>query len=117
MLCLSVIIESNGGLDRSRFTGITLVSTNQRQPGPVDVVVAPAGDGAAVERSFTDSLKVDDGMLNEAFKFVPSSIQPNGHFIHPVVRLFYYYIYEKKNEASLNSDGLGWRGINGCLKK
>ncbi len=45
-----------------------MVLTNQKRPGLVDVVVAPAGDGAAaVERSFADSSRADDGEKETLF--------------------------------------------------
>lgn len=93
-------------LDRSRFTGITFVSTNQRRPGPVDVVVAPAAAAAAaVERSFTDSSRVDDGEKETLFSInaLKCSPPPPSAVQAATESTAWQRVRKKKEEADVNS--------------
>jgi hypothetical protein len=83
-----------------------LVSTNQRQPGPVDVVVAPAGDGAAaVEWSFVDSSKADDGKKETLFSInaLKCSPPPPPPIQVAIESTAWQKVRKKKEEADVNS--------------
>jgi hypothetical protein len=79
-----------------------LVSTNQRRPGTVDVVVAPA---AAVEPSFTDSSRADDGEKETLFSINAwkCSPPPPAAVQAATESTAWQRVRKKKEEADVNS--------------
>ncbi len=83
-----------------------MVSTNQRRPGPVDVVVALAGDGdAVVERSFADSSRADDREKETLFSInaLKCSPPPPPAVQAATESTTWQRVRKKKEEADVNS--------------
>jgi hypothetical protein len=97
-----------------------MVSTNQRRPGLVDVVVAPAGDGAAaVERNFTDSSRADDGEKETLFSInaLKCSPPPPAAVQAATESTAWQRVRKKKEEADVNSVASSRVTRNSCNGK